>query len=111
VTDNFKYGSGNKVLHNAVGGNIGIFEGNGGDLRIGLAMQSLHNGTQWMHEPLRLSVYIAAPRDAIFAIYQKHSMIKDLVDNDWLTILRWGDNNEIERVYKSTWHSQIAGAE
>ncbi|TGE84680.1 DUF2309 domain-containing protein [Pseudoalteromonas sp. KS88] len=111
VTDNYKYGSGNKVLHNAVGGNIGVFEGNGGDLRIGLAMQSLHNGNQWMHEPLRLSVYIAAPRDAIFAIYQKHSMIKNLVDNDWLTLLRWGDSNEIERLYKNAWHSQIAKAE
>ena len=111
VTDNYKYGSGNKVLHNAVGGNIGVFEGNGGDLRIGLAMQSLHDGNQWMHEPLRLSVYIAAPRDAIFAIYQKHNIIKDLVDNDWLTLLRWGDNNEIERLCKSTWYSQIAAAE
>jgi uncharacterized protein YbcC (UPF0753/DUF2309 family) len=55
---------------------------------MGLAMQSLHNGTQWMHEPFRLSVYIAAPRDAIFAIYQKHNMIKDLVDNNWLTLFR-----------------------
>ena len=27
-------GSGNKLLHNVVGGDIGVFEGNGGDLRI-----------------------------------------------------------------------------
>jgi uncharacterized protein YbcC (UPF0753/DUF2309 family) len=26
VTDNFKYGNGNKVLHNAIGSNIAIFE-------------------------------------------------------------------------------------
>ena len=107
VTDNFKYGSGNKVLHNAVGGNIGIFEGNGGDLRIGLAMQSLHNGEKWMHEPLRLSVYIAAPQQAIASIYEKHSMIKNLVDNDWLSLFRWGDNNEIERFFKGRWHNCI----
>lgn len=55
VTDNLKYGCGNKVLHNAVGGNIGVFEGNGGDLRIGLAMQSLHDGEKWMHQPQRLA--------------------------------------------------------
>ena len=38
------FGSGNKVLHNVVGGNLGVFEGNG-DLRIGLSQQSVHDGT------------------------------------------------------------------
>ena len=31
VIDNDRFGSGNKVLHNVVGGNIGIFAGNGGE--------------------------------------------------------------------------------
>ncbi len=97
VTDNHKYGSGNKILHNAVGGNIGLFEGNGGDLRIGLAMQSLHNGEKWMHEPIRLNVYIAAPQSAIAAIYNKHVMVKELIDNHWLTLIRWGDDNTLEQ--------------
>ncbi|HEC73864.1 MAG TPA: DUF2309 domain-containing protein, partial [Methylophaga aminisulfidivorans] len=44
VTDNSFFGSGNKLLHNAVGQHIGVFEGNGGDLRIGLSLQSLHDG-------------------------------------------------------------------
>ena len=35
---------------------------NGGDLRIGLPMQSLHDGEKWIHTPLRLSVFIQAPR-------------------------------------------------
>jgi uncharacterized protein YbcC (UPF0753/DUF2309 family) len=65
VIDNERYGSGNKVLHNVVGGNLGVFEGNGGDLRIGLPLQSLHDGERWMHDPLRLSVYIDAPAEAI----------------------------------------------
>ena len=26
-----------------------MFEGNGGDLRIGLAQQSLHDGQRWVH--------------------------------------------------------------
>ena len=52
--DNRLYGSGNKLLHNVVGGNIGVFEGNGGDLRIGLPLQSLHDGKRWRHTPLRL---------------------------------------------------------
>ncbi|WP_150326401.1 putative inorganic carbon transporter subunit DabA, partial [Enterobacter hormaechei] len=48
-----RLGSGNKVLHNVVGGHIGVFEGNGGDLRIGLSQQSVHDGKRWLHEPLR----------------------------------------------------------
>ena len=31
----------------------------------GLALQSLHDGRQWVHEPLRLSVFIEAPAEAI----------------------------------------------
>ncbi|GGD68473.1 YbcC family protein [Lacimicrobium alkaliphilum] len=84
VTDNPHYGSGNKVLHNVVGGNIGVFEGNGGDLRTGLAMQSVHDGQRWVHQPLRLSVVIDAPQQAIADIVIRHPQIKHLVDNQWL---------------------------
>ncbi|HEY7885902.1 MAG TPA: putative inorganic carbon transporter subunit DabA, partial [Cellvibrionaceae bacterium] len=93
TTDNRKFGSGNKVLHNVVGGHIGVFEGNGGDLRIGLPKQSLHNGERWMHEPLRLSVYLAAPRNAIASVIQHHDTLKALVDNDWLYIFQLDDSN------------------
>ena len=78
------FGSGNKVLHNVVGGHIGVFEGNGGDLRIGLSRQSLHNGQKWMHEPLRLTVAIEAPRARIEAIISKHAAVSQLIDNGWL---------------------------
>ncbi|QZA82345.1 YbcC family protein [Deefgea piscis] len=89
VTDNLKYGSGNKLLHNVVGGNYGVFEGNGGDLRVGLSMQSIHDGENWRHHPLRLSVYIAAPRDAIEAIIVKHQAVADLIQNQWLFLFQW----------------------
>lgn len=84
TTDNLRYGSGNKVLHNVVGGNIGVFEGNGGDLRIGLPLQSLHDGERWMHTPLRLSVFIEAPRASIDAVLAKHASVRMLVRNRWL---------------------------
>lgn len=86
--DNRKFGSGNKVLHNVVGGHIGVFEGNGGDLRIGLPRQSLHNGERWMHEPLRLSVYLAAPTEAIERIIGRHEMLQALVNNGWLHLFQ-----------------------
>jgi len=105
VTDNEKYGSGNKLLHNVVGGNIGVFEGNGGDLRIGLAKQSLHDGEQWRHQPLRLSVYIAAPRDAMDSIIAKHQAVADLLNHNWLYLFQLDDSGEeIWRYCDGQWH-------
>ncbi|MBY0402066.1 DUF2309 domain-containing protein, partial [Myxococcota bacterium] len=84
TVDNRRYGSGNKVLHNVVGGRLGVFEGNGGDLRIGLSLQSLHDGERWMHTPLRLSVFIEAPRDAMDRVIEKHAHVRQLVENEWI---------------------------
>jgi uncharacterized protein YbcC (UPF0753/DUF2309 family) len=84
-----RLGSGNKVLHNVVGGTLGVFEGNGGDLRIGLSRQSLHDGRRWVHEPLRLTVVIDAPRDAIEAVIAKHAVVRQLLDNGWLHLWRY----------------------
>ena len=86
--DNARYGSGNKVLHNTVGGHLGVFEGNGGDLRIGMSLQSLHDGERWMHPPLRLGVFIEAPREAIDHVIEKHPKLRDLVDNEWLHLFQ-----------------------
>ena len=88
TVDNVRYGSGNKVLHNVVGGHLGIFEGNGGDLRIGLSLQALHDGARWVHTPLRLSVFIEAPCAAIDAVLAKHDQVRALVDNEWLHLLQ-----------------------
>ena len=88
TVDNRRYGCGNKVLHNVVGGHIGVFEGNGGDLRIGLSLQSLHNGERWMHAPLRLSVFIEAPRRAIERVLEKHPKLRELVENEWLHLFQ-----------------------
>ena len=88
TVDNRRYGSGNKVLHNVVGGRLGVFEGNGGDLRIGLAMQSLHDGQALRHIPLRLSVFIEAPRNGIDAVISQHDVVGDLVSNGWILLFR-----------------------
>ncbi|MDF1820331.1 MAG: DUF2309 domain-containing protein [Alcanivoracaceae bacterium] len=100
VTDNTKLGCGNKALHNVVGGNLGVFEGNGGDLRIGLPFQSVNNGQRWMHQPLRLSVFIAAPQEAIADVLAAHETVRQLVENDWLYLFRLGDEpGQISRWY------------
>ena len=89
--DNPRYGSGNKVLHNVVGGNVGVFEGNGGDLRIGLPMQSLHDGEKLRHTPLRLSVFIQAPQASIDDIVARHDTVRHLLDHEWLHLFRLDD--------------------
>lgn len=80
------YGAGNKLLHNLVN-ECGVLEGNGGDLRVGLPFQSVHDGRRPVHEPLRLSVFIEAPRSEIEDIIRRHANVKDLVDNGWLNLL------------------------
>jgi uncharacterized protein YbcC (UPF0753/DUF2309 family) len=97
-----RLGSGNKLLHNVVGGRLGIFEGNGGDLRIGLSRQSLHDGERWMHEPLRLTVVIDAPQAAIEAVIGKHAVVMKLLDNGWLHLWRF-EQAGLERYESGVW--------
>ena len=77
------FGSGNKLLHNVTGG-IGVVEGNGGVMRAGLPWQSVHGGEHYVHEPLRLSVCIEAPREAMTDILKRHDGVRALFDNRWL---------------------------
>ena len=77
------FGSGNKLLHNITGG-IGVVEGNGGVMRAGLPWQSIHDGEKYAHEPLRLSVCIEAPREAMTDILRRHDGVRALFDNRWL---------------------------
>ena len=97
VVDNRRYGSGNKFLHNVAGGAIGVLEGNGGDLRVGLPLQSLHNGREWVHEPLRLSVFIEAPEQPIDDIIAGHALVAQLVANRWLHIFRLDEDGKVYR--------------
>jgi hypothetical protein len=87
TVDNRLFGSGNKTLHNVVA-TLGVFEGNGGDLRTGLPWQSLHDGSRLVHEPLRLSAVIEAEEDAIERVIAKHESVRQLVDNQWLHLFR-----------------------
>ncbi|WP_018150850.1 YbcC family protein [Leeia oryzae] len=104
--DQTHMGCGNKLLHNVVGGHIGVFEGNGGDLRIGLAKQSVHDGQRWMHEPLRLTVIIDAPQDAIERVIARHATVRHLINNGWLHLWRF-DEPGLQRYADGRW--QVLG--
>ncbi len=106
TVDPERLGSGNKVLHNVVGGRIGVFEGNGGDLRIGLPLQSVHDGERWMHEPLRLSVFIAAPQSKIEAIIKKHAIVEQLVSNQWIYLFQVDESTGLAtRFHQGQWQA------
>lgn len=85
TVNNAAFGAGNKVLHNIVG-QLGVIEGNAGDLRVGLPWQSVHDGTRLVHEPVRLTVYIAAPEVAMDAVMARHQVVRDLVGNGWVIL-------------------------
>jgi hypothetical protein len=91
VVDHDTWGAGNKTLHNVVG-TVGVLEGNGGDVRTGLPWQSIHDGEKLLHEPLRLSVVVAAPTEAIEGILGNHANVRELVDNGWLHLFAQDDD-------------------
>ena len=97
TVNNRLFGSGNKVIHNVVG-RFGVWQGNGGDLQTGLPLQSLHDGTEWRHEPLRLTVIIEADRTAIDGVLEKHPEVRQLFENGWIHLIA------IESKSADAWH-------
>lgn len=80
------YGSGSKVYHN-VTGRFGVITGNRSDLRMGLPVQSLFDGTALYHEPLRLTAVIEAPRELVTAVIARQPLLQQLFNNRWLRLL------------------------
>ncbi|WP_440997916.1 YbcC family protein [Arhodomonas sp. SL1] len=104
------FGAGNKLLHNVTGG-IGVVEGNGGALRGGLPWQSVHDGEDPVHEPLRLSVLIQAPVAAMTAVLRRHPELRALFDNRWLHLFALDERGRMAWRYVGDLHwSPEAGA-
>jgi uncharacterized protein YbcC (UPF0753/DUF2309 family) len=95
VVDPRAFGGGNKVLHDVVGGRLGVYEGNGGDLRVGLPLQSLHDGRRWRHTPVRLAVYVAADEARIERAIAASEPGRRLVENGWLHLFRLADDGAV----------------
>lgn len=100
--DPVHYGAGNKVLHNVVDGHVGVFEGNGGDLRIGLPKQSLHNDQGWYHDPIRLTTVIDAPVASIDRIIAANPVLGQVLDNHWMILWRY-EGDELLRYERGEW--------
>lgn len=105
------FGAGNKLLHNVTGG-IGVVEGNGGTLRAGLPWQSVHEGEGYAHDPLRLSVCIEAPREAMTDILRRHEGVRALFDNRWLHLFALDENGHMAWRYAGDleWSKMATGS-
>ena len=101
TTDPEIFGSGSKIYHNVVG-NIGVMSGPQSDLRVGLPIQTTKNGENFFHEPLRLCVFIDAPRKLILSIIKRQDTLKLLFDNEWVRLFSIEKRTETEIfVYKA----------
>ncbi|AFO55487.1 DUF2309 domain-containing protein [Natrinema sp. J7-2] len=84
TVDTGVYGSGSKVTQNPVG-NVGVVQGNGGDLLTGLPLQSLKRDDERpFHQPLRLTAVIHAPVERVTEILRDHEDVRELLDNGWI---------------------------
>ena len=77
------FAAGDKTVHNIVAG-IGVTEGAGGDLKVGLPLQSLFVGDREFHEPLRLLTVVEAPISMIDAVIARNPVLRDLFDGQWV---------------------------
>lgn len=87
TVDNDTFGGGSKITHN-VTGKFGVVQGNGGDLKMGLPLQSLkESDLKLYHKPLRLSVLIQAPVSRATEILARNPHLMELLDNEWIYLM------------------------
>jgi len=86
TVDNEVYGSASKIYHNVVG-RIGVMTGVWSDLRIGLPAQTVWNGREPYHEPMRLLAVIEAPRERLRAIINRQPLLEQLFYREWVTLV------------------------
>jgi uncharacterized protein YbcC (UPF0753/DUF2309 family)/NADH:ubiquinone oxidoreductase subunit 5 (subunit L)/multisubunit Na+/H+ antiporter MnhA subunit len=83
TTDPDVLGAGDKVVHNVVAG-VGVLQGAGGDLRLGLPRQACFAGDRPYHEPLRLLAVVQAPLERIEELVARNTILRHFFDGGWV---------------------------
>jgi uncharacterized protein YbcC (UPF0753/DUF2309 family) len=86
TVDPMVYGAGSKVYHNVVG-NIGVMYGSESDLCVGLPIQTVFDGENPYHDPMRLFAIIEAPLERIASIVARHEILQRLTRNRWINLV------------------------
>lgn len=97
TTDNEVFGSGSKITHNVVS-TFGLVQGNGGDLKRGLPLQSLNRSdADYYHRPMRLTVLLHAPLYRVESILKSNpDALQILPENEWIYLLVMDPKQENE---------------
>jgi uncharacterized protein YbcC (UPF0753/DUF2309 family) len=85
TVDPERFGAGDKLLHNPVGA-TGVVSGDGGDLRVGLPLQSTHVDGQRHHQPVRLLAVIEADIVDVERVIVNNPILRTLAAGAWLRV-------------------------
>jgi uncharacterized protein YbcC (UPF0753/DUF2309 family) len=102
TTDPEVFGAGDKQLHNPIAG-VGVLSGDGGDLRVGLPLQSVRLPDHRLHDPVRLLVVIHAPRSRIDAALLEVPGVGSLVRGEWIHVVAVDEGIWWERRPEAGW--------
>jgi len=86
------FAAGDKTVHNIVAG-VGVTEGAGGDLMVGLPLQSLFVGDHAFHEPLRLLTVVEAPIARIDDVIARNPVLRELFGGQWVHLAARDDRS------------------
>lgn len=78
-------GAGDKTLHNVLG-DVGVLQGSGGDLMLGLPWQSVAHGETLFHEPMRPLFVVEAPLERIDALIASSDLLGQYVGGSWIAL-------------------------
>ena len=96
--------AGDKTVHNIVAG-IAVVQGAGGDLQVGLPLQSLFDGVHTYHEPMRLLTVVQAPQMLLETVIARNPVLRELFDGQWVHLAARDDERDSWKIRRpdGTW--------
>jgi hypothetical protein len=98
------FSAGDKTAHNIVAG-IGVLQGAGGELRVGLPVQSVFDGDSAYHEPMRLLGVVQASRRLVDRIIARNPVLRELFEGSWVHLAARDDESDSWKIRRpdGTW--------
>lgn len=91
--DPLRFGAGSKPFHNVVG-RVGVTEGVGADVRVGLPLESVRFGGRLVHDPLRLLVVVDASAARVGDVIARNPVLRQLADGGWIDVVARPSNGD-----------------
>jgi uncharacterized protein YbcC (UPF0753/DUF2309 family) len=86
AVDPLRFGAGSKPFHNVVG-RLGVTEGVGADVRVGLPLESVRFAGRLVHDPLRLLVVVDAPGARVDDVVTRNPVLRQLAEGGWIDVV------------------------